>query len=187
MHILAFSGSLRTGSFNTQLITFAAKLLKERGAEVDLWDFRAANVPVYDPDTSDTHPVASMVDFKARVARADGVLLSSPEYNYSIPGSLKNLFDYASRPPKDNPFRGKVAGQLGATPGPGGTLQGQVAIRHVLGYGLQTFTVPAQFTLSKANEAFDATGALKDEGQVKQLGAYLDRFVELVKVHAAKK
>lgn len=187
MHILAFSGSLRTGSFNTALVTYASKLLTERGATVDLWDFKAANIPVYDPDHSDTHPVPAMVDFKARVRKADGVLIASPEYNYSLPGSLKNLVDYASRPPRDNPFRGKVAGQLGATPGHGGTLQGQVALRHVLGAGLQMFTVPSQYTLSRANEAFDTSGALKDEAQVKQLSAFLDRFLELVTLHAVRR
>lgn len=181
MNVLAFSGSLRTGSWNTKLITEAVAGLTARGVTVDLWDFRAAQVPIYDPDSSDTSPAPSVLDFKARVARSQGVLISSPEYNYSIPGALKNLIDYASRPPKDNPFRGKVVAQLGATPGPGGTLQGQIMLRHVV-MSLQAHSLPGAFTLSKAAEAFDEHGHLKDETHRKSLAALLDRFVDELKL-----
>lgn len=183
MRVLAFSGSLRTGSWNTKLVQLAVKELESRGVKVDLWDFKAANIPIYDPDTSDTNPPPAMVDFKQRVRAADGLLIASPEYNYSIPGALKNLIDFASRPPKENPFRGKVGAQLGATPGPGGTLQGQVMLRHVL-IGLQCISVPGSFTLSHANEAFDESGALKEERQQKQLATFLDRFVAELKLRA---
>ncbi len=181
MNVLAFSGSLRTGSWNTKLIAVAAAGLRERGVTVDEWDFRAAKVPVYDPDTSDADPAPGIVDFKARVARVHGVLISSPEYNYSIPGPLKNLLDYASRPPKTNPFRGKLVGQLGATPGDGGTLQGQIMLRHVV-QALMAHSLPGAFTLSKADQAFDAQGQLVDEKKRQQLGAFLDRYVEELKL-----
>ena len=183
MKIIAFSGSLRTGSWNTKLVHLAAKELEARGATVDVWDFKAANIPVYDPDTSDTNPPPAMVDFKQRVRAADALLISSPEYNYSIPGALKNLIDFASRPPKENPFRGKVVGLMGTTPGPGGTLQGQIALRHVMHGMLCVVTPGLSFTISQAHEAFDDKGALKDEAKAKQLGGYLDRFVEEVKRH----
>lgn len=180
MSILVFSGSLRSGSWNTLLAKLAASELRARGAVVDEWDFRAASIPIYDPDTSDEHPAPGLVDFRARVAQSQAVLVSSPEYNYSIPGALKNLLDYASRPPKLNPFKGKLAAQLGATPGGGGTLQAQIMVRHVL-IGLQMHSLPGAFTLSHAHEAFDAAGQLKEEAHRKQLGAFLDRFMaELV-------
>lgn len=183
MNVVAFSGSLRTGSWNTKLVTEAVAALRERGVTVDLWDFRAANVPIYDPDTSEEHPAPCVVDFKRRVAAADGLLVSTPEYNYSIPGSLKNLIDAASRPPKDNPFRGKVVAQLGATPGPGGTLQVQIMLRHVFA-GLMAHVVPGAFTLSRASEAFDEQGHLKDEAQRRQLGVFLERFVAELSLRA---
>lgn len=182
MKVLAFSGSLRTGSFNELLLSAAVKALREKGVEVDQWNFKAANVPVYDPDTHDTNPPGSMVDFKARVRAATGLLLVSPEYNYSIPGALKNLLDFASRPPKENPFREKVTAQLGATPGPGGTLQAQIMIRHVLA-GLGCHTLPGSFTVSKAADALDANG-LKDEGQRKNLDTFLGRFVDELKLRS---
>lgn len=177
MKVLAFSGSLRTGSWNERLLAVAVKGLVERGVEVDAWNFKAANIPIYDPDTSDTNPPASMVDFKARVRGATGLLIASPEYNYSFPGALKNLLDFASRPPRENPFKGRVSAQLGATPGPGGTLQGQAMLRHVLS-GLGCHTLPGAVTVSRAAEAFDEQGGLKDEGQRKSLDAFLQRFVE---------
>jgi len=185
MNVIAFSGSLRSGSWNTRLITEAVAGLTARGVTVDLWDFRAAKVPIYDPDTSDTSPAPQVLDFKARVAKSHGVLISAPEYNYSISGALKNLLDYTSRPPKDNPFRGKVVAQLGATPGPGGTLQGQIMLRHVM-VGLMAHSLPGAFTISKAAEAFDEQGHLKDETQKKNLGALLDRFVDELKLRVSR-
>ena len=182
MKVFAFSGSLRTGSFNEQLLAVAVKGLREKGVEVDQWGFKAANIPIYDPDVHDTQPPAAMVDFKARVRSATGLLLVSPEYNYSIPGALKNLFDFASRPPAENPFRGKVTAQLGATPGPGGTLQAQIMIRHVLS-GLGCHTLPGSFTISKAGEAFEAAG-LKEEGQRKTLDGFLSRFIDELKLRS---
>lgn len=182
MKVLAFSGSLRTGSFNEQLLAVAVKALQARGVEVDAWNFKAANIPVYDPDTSDTNPPAAMVDFKARVRAATGLLIACPEYNYSYPGALKNLLDFASRPPQENPFKGRVTAQLGATNGPGGTLQAQAMLRHVLS-GLGCHTLPGAFTVSKVTEALDAQG-LKDERQKKNLDAFLDRFVDELKLRS---
>lgn len=181
MNVLAFSGSLRTGSWNTKLITIAAAALRARGVSVDLWDFRAANVPIYDPDTSDANPWPAVLDLKERIRRAKGLVLSSPEYNYSMPGALKNLLDSVSRPPKDNPFRGKLVAQLGATPGPGGTLQGQIMLRHVIS-GLGALSFPGAFTLSRAAEAFDETGHLKDETQRANFEGFLDRYVAELKL-----
>jgi chromate reductase, NAD(P)H dehydrogenase (quinone) len=183
MDLFAFSGSLRTGSFNTKLLALAVTQLRALGLTVDEWDFKAANVPVYDPDTSETNPAPGIVDFKARVRQATGVLIASPEYNYSLPGALKNLLDYASRPAQENPFRGKVAAQLGATPGPGGTLQAQVMLRHVL-VGLQMYSVPGAFTVSRAADAFDEKGQLVDASQQKQLGSFLERVAFEVRLRA---
>ncbi len=182
MKVLAFSGSLRTGSWNEMLLAVAVKGLQARGVEVDAWNFKAANIPIYDPDTSDANPPAAMVDFKARVRGATGLLLACPEYNYSYPGALKNLLDFASRPPQDNPFKGRVSAQLGATNGPGGTLQAQVMLRHVLS-GLGCHTLPGSFTVSRVTEVLDENG-LKDERQKKNLDGFLDRFVDELKLRS---
>lgn len=184
MNVLAFSGSLRTGSWNTKLLTVAVQGLRARGVTVDVWDFKAAQVPIYDPDTSDAAPAPGVVDFKARLRSAQGLVIAAPEYNYSVPGALKNLIDYASRPPKENPFRGKLVAQLGATPGPGGTLQGQAMLRHVIS-GLGAFSFPGAVTVSRAAEAFDDAGQLKDPAQRATLDGFLDRYVAELKLRPA--
>jgi chromate reductase len=120
-----------------------------------------------------------VLELKQRVRSADGVLIATPEYNYSIPGPLKNLLDWLSRPPTDNPLKGKLVAQLGATPGPGGTTQAQSVLRHVVGVALFAWVLPGPaFTLSKAAEAFDQGGGLREEADSKRLRDYLGRFVE---------
>lgn len=182
MKVLAFSGSLRTGSWNERLLALAVKGLGARGVEVDAWSFKAANIPVYDPDTSDANPPAALVDFKARVRRATGLLIACPEYNYSYPGALKNLLDFASRPPAENPFKGRVTAQLGATNGPGGTLQAQAMLRHVLA-GLGCHTLPGAFTVSRFTEAVGEQG-FTEARQQQHLDAFLDRFVDELKLRS---
>ena len=114
-------------------------------------------------------------------AAADALLIVTPEYNYSVPGSLKNLIDAASRPPKENPFKGKVCAQMGVTAGPGGTLQLQIMLRHVM-VGMGCLSVPGAYTVSKGNDAFDDAGALKEEHEKKKLLSFLDSFIDELKV-----
>lgn len=184
MRVFAFSGSLRTGSWNTKLLKLAVTLLESKGVEVDVWDFRAAQVPPYDPDTSDTNYPPQLSDAKARIRAAQGVLLCSPEYNHSIPGVVKNLFDFLSRPPKDNPFKGKLFAQLGATPGGFGTVHAQVQLRHLFDT-LGGWSIPGQVMISSAPTAFDETGQLKDENRRQELATFIERFAATLKTHGA--
>jgi chromate reductase, NAD(P)H dehydrogenase (quinone) len=188
MNVFAFAGSTRAGSWNKKLLTLAEAELKQRGIGIDHLDFTAATVPVFDDDlvTSGRIP-AAVLELKARVAKADGLLLSSPEYNHSIPGPLKNFIDWLSRPPKDNPFKDKPVALLGATTSGGATLQAQLALRHVLGEALAARPVPGPaFTVAKVDEAFDEAGQLKDDGYRRRLGSYLERFVDELKRGAAR-
>src|SRR5437762_2707701 len=106
MKIFSFAGSTRPGSWNKKLLAVAEAELKKLGAEVDHLDFTAATVPVFDDDLIQAARFPpGVLDYKERIRKADGVLICSPEYNYSIPGPLKNFLDWLSRPPKDNPFR----------------------------------------------------------------------------------
>lgn len=171
------SGSLRTGSFNTKLLNLAVPLLRGRGVEVDVFDFRGAHVPLYDPDTSDTDSPPQVRDAKERIRAADGLLLVSPEYNNGIPGALKNFIDFVSRPPKEQPFRGKVVAHLGATPGGFATLYSQAQLRQVIG-SLGAWSLPGHFVISKAADAFDDAGHLKDAARAVELEKFLGRYVE---------
>lgn len=184
--VFAFSGSLRTGSWNTKLIELAVPLLRAKGVEVDVWNFRAANVPLYDPDTSETNYPAALTDAKERVRAADGVMLASPEYNHSMPGSLKNLIDFLSRPPKEQPFRGKLVAHLGATPGGFGTLYSQAVGRQVMN-ALGAWSLPGQYVVSHAPTAFGDDGQLTDPARAQELDTFLTRYADALRLHGGAK
>ncbi len=159
--ILAIAGSMRTGSYNRKLLRVAIQAAEQAGAEVDAVDLKELALPLYDGDIEERQGLpASAVTFKERIARAAGLLIASPEYNASIPGTFKNAIDWASRPP-GNIFKDKVAALLGASPGGFGAMRSLLHLRQVL-TTLGVWLVPSQVTVSRAHEAFDAEGGLKD-------------------------
>src|SRR5689334_7339994 len=105
MHVLGVSGSLRRASWNTGMLRAAGGVLPE-GMSLEIFDI--APIPLYnqDLDTPDTAP-EPVLHFKERLRAADALLIATPEYNYSVPGVLKNAIDWASRPVKDSPLAGK--------------------------------------------------------------------------------
>src|SRR4051794_4968395 len=114
MKVLAFAGSTRAASWNKKVLKLAVAELERLKVEVDLLDFTDHTVPVLlEERTVPGQQPPEVVAIKERVRAADGLLIATPEYNYSIPGSLKNLLDWVSRPPKENPLRGKLVAQLG--------------------------------------------------------------------------
>src|SRR6186713_3396286 len=130
MKVLAVSGSLRRDSHNTNLLRAAAELAGE-DVDFELWDGLKA-VPPYDED-DDVEPVAPAVArLRAAVAGADAVLLSTPEYNSSVPGQLKNALDWISRPLATNPVRNTPAAVVGASAGVFGAVWAQAELRKVL-------------------------------------------------------
>jgi len=177
--VLAFAASLRAGSFNRKLLAVVAPQLQALGVGVDVFDLVAANIPVFNDDLVAQQLPAGVADLKARITRASAVLIVTPEYNYGVPGVLKNVLDWASRPPATNPFRGKLTAHLGATAGSSGTFQAQAQVRHILSVGLSAWVLPGlAFGLSGADKAFDASGALTDEAAKKNLASFLGRFAE---------
>lgn len=180
--VLAFAASLRAASWNKKLLAAAVPVLEGLGVAVDVFDLAAANIPVFNDDVLQKEVPAGVADLKARINKASSVLLVTPEYNYGVPGVLKNVIDWASRPPPTNPFRGKLTAHMGATPGSAGTFQAQSQLRHILSVGVQAWVLPGlAFGLSQADKAFDANGALTDEAAKKNLGAFLGRFAEELK------
>jgi NAD(P)H-dependent FMN reductase len=115
--ILAFAGSTRIESFNKKLVKIAVEAARAAGAQVTYVDLRDIPMPLYDGDLETSQGLPENAKkFKAMVAGHDGLLISAPEYNSSITGVLKNTIDWASRPP-DNPFSGKAASLMSASPG----------------------------------------------------------------------
>lgn len=163
MKVLGISGSLRQGSYNSMALR-AARRLAPAGIEVEIAEIAA--IPMYNDDIRSAGEPAAVAQLKAQVRAADAVLLVSPEYNFSVPGVLKNTLDWLSRPPEP-PFDGKPVAIMGASGGPLGTARGQYHLRQVLVY-MNTFTVnkPEVF-IGNAQAKFDAEGNLTDETTAK--------------------
>jgi chromate reductase, NAD(P)H dehydrogenase (quinone) len=163
MNVLGISGSLRQGSYNSMALRAAHKLAPA-GITVEIADI--SPIPLYNDDVRLAGEPAAVTGLKAKVRAADAVLIVTPEYNFSIPGVLKNTLDWLSRPPEP-PFAGKVVAIMGASPGPVGTARVQYDLRKVLVF-LDAFTVnkPEVF-ISFAQNKFDAQGDLTDEPTAK--------------------
>ena len=182
--ILAFAGSTRTDSYNKRLVKLAAAGARAAGAEVTLIDLRDFPLPLFDGDLEAREGLPpNGRRLKDLFLAHQGLLISAPEYNSSITAVLKNTIDWVSRPvPGEAPlgcFDGKVAAILSASPGALGGLRGLVHVRAILG-NIKVLVLPDQVAVSKANEAFDPDGSLKDPKQqaaVEGLGAQLARAI----------
>ncbi len=182
MKILAFAGSLRAGSLNRRLLGVALESLQGK-ADLDRLDLKEITVPLYDGDLEarDGLPEGAL-RFKGRIAAADALLIATPEYNNSVPGTLKNAIDWASRPP-DNPFRGRVALLMGASPGQFGAVRGVLAVRQILNT-LNVIVLPQTVQIAHADQAFDESGRLKDP---KSAAMVVKACTELLRVAALLK
>jgi chromate reductase len=171
--IVAFSGSGRKGSYNTLLVRAAAACAEKAGAKVTYIDLQELALPIFNEDDEKASGFPDGAKrLRAAMLPADGLLISSPEYNSSVSALLKNAIDWASRPEAGTPplgcFSGKVAGIMSASPGALGGLRGLVHLRMVLG-NIGVLVLPQQFAVSKAGEAFDANGGMKDDKQRGQI------------------
>lgn len=178
VRILAFAGSTREGSFNKKLVRVVAEGARAQGAEVTIVDLRDLAMPLYDGDLEERDGLPENArKLKDLFLSHQGVLLSCPEYNASITAVLKNSLDWVSRPaPGEKPlecFHDKVCGLVAASPGALGGLRGLVVVRALMAH-LGCLVVPQQVAVSRAHEAFDDTGKLKDakqEASVHAVGA----------------
>ena len=166
MKVLAISGSLRSGSYNTQLLRAAEELLPP---EVDFVLYQGLKaVPPYDQD-DDVQPASPAVAaLRGAVAEADAVLFATPEYNSSIPGSLKNAIDWVSRPVATNPLRNKPVAVVGASTGAFGAVWAQAELRKVLA-AIGARVVDGEVAVGHAPTRFDEHGRLEDESLQEQL------------------
>jgi chromate reductase len=136
--------------------------------------FDLSPIPLYNGDVEATGIPEPVQNFKARIAAADALLIATPEYNYSIPGVLKNAIDWASRPPKDSPLNGKPVAIMGASGGPGGTIRAQMHLRHVFVFTNMLPLNKPEVRVMRAAEKFDAEGRLTDEATRKEVRALLE-------------
>ena len=159
--VLGIAGSLRRGSYNAAALRAAAALAPD-GVTVEIFD-RLREIPPYDEDVKQQGFPAPAADLRNRIAAADALLLVTPEYNYSVPGVLKNAIDWASRPPSP-PFAGKPTAIMGASPGTFGTARAQHHLRQVLVSVNALALNRPEVMIGQAASRFDAEGNVTDEG-----------------------
>lgn len=175
IHILGIAGSLRAQSVNRLLLTNAQTLLPS-GVSLEIFDL--SDVPLFNQDHEQSLP-EGVQRLKAALARAHAVLFATPEYNYSIPGVLKNAIDWASRPAGTSAWAGKPAAVIGATPGVLGTARAQYHLRQVLvSLDMPTVNQP-EVMITGARDKFSAEGRLNDEKGVQLLDAVLSKLIAL--------
>jgi chromate reductase, NAD(P)H dehydrogenase (quinone) len=181
--IIGLCGSLRRGSFNRMLLRAAAETAPP-GTSVEEESIR--EIPLYDGDLEAEQGIPGAVQrLKDRIAGADGLLIVTPEYNYSIPGVLKNAIDWLSRPPADIPvvFGGRPVAIMGATTGPGGTALSQAAWLPVLRrLGMRPW-FEGGVLISEAFMVFDPDGSIADAEIRQHVQSFIGGFAAFAGGH----
>ncbi len=179
LRLLGLAGSLRARSYNRALLEAARDLVPE-DVRLDLFDL--APIPLYNADLdNDTDRPEPVNRLKAAIREADGVLIASPEYNYGVPGVLKNALDWASRPGFRSPMARKPTGLMGASPGASGTMRGQEQLKlNLLGMIALVFPHPG-VAVTRAADKFDDDLRLTDEATRDFLRTYLADFTAWVR------
>jgi len=171
--ILGIAGSLRRDSLNRYTLR-AAQDLTPTGAKIET--FELDSIPGFNQD-EESRPPAKIVELKQRVRSADAILLVTPEYNYSVPGVLKNAIDWASRPYGDSAWNGKAVALMGASLGTLGTARAQYHLRQMFVF-LNMYPVnQPEIMISNAAKSFDEKGNLVDETSRKLIRKLLEELV----------
>ncbi len=157
--VLGVVGSLRKESYNRYALKAAQKLVPE-GMQLDLVELHG--IPVFNQDEEMTPP-ATVVEFKRQILAADAILFAVPEYNYSLPGGLKNAIDWASRPYGNSAWAGKPAAMMGVSAGAFGTVRAQHQLRQILVCLDMSVVNQPEVMIGQAPQRFDAEGRLSDE------------------------
>ena len=181
--LVGLSGSLRKGSYNTMLLNSALQLLP---TDVSMEIISIEDIPLYNGDLdlpSVKHRPQPVEHFRKMLADSDGILISSPEYNYSIPGGLKNAIDWASRG-EDSPLLRKPVAVIGATTGLWGTTRMQLAFHNVFLFLDMKPVYKPEVLVAQAEKKFDKTENLIDEMAKKLLKQKLEALKEMIQLQS---
>jgi chromate reductase len=174
--LLGICGSPRKRSTNHAVLRLIAGHLP---VEVTYTEWDAVDeLPIFNPDLPEP---ASVQALRTLIAAADGVIIASPEYNYSIPGGLKNALDWMSSPPASSPLRGKPIGIAGAASGMSGTMRAQNHLREILVFSDSPCMLQPEVLIPRSHERFDADGNLLDESTGQLLSRFATAFVGFVR------
>lgn len=177
LNILGIVGSLRKDSYNGFALKAAQELLPE-GITLNIADLR--EIPVFNQDDELTPP-AAVLEFKQKIVAADAILFATPEYNYSLPGGMKNAIDWASRPYGQSAWQGKTAAIMGVSIGNFGTARAQYDLRKILVALDMPVVVQPEVMIGNATERFDQNGRLTDERSRQLIKKLLSTLVQLEK------
>ncbi len=170
IHVLGIPGSLRRKSYNRAALNACAEILPP-GMTLEIYDI--ADIPPFNEDVEAQGYPETVQRFKARIAAADSLLIATPEYNYSMPGVLKNALDWASRPSASTPLADKPLAVFGASTGPWGTARAQLHLRQsCVFFNAHPLNKPV-LQINFADRKFDADGKLMDETTRQHLQALL--------------
>jgi chromate reductase len=182
IRLLGLCGSLRRASYNGALLAAAADLAP-RAVSLRVHDI--GDLPLFNEDVEALGDPAPVAALKAAIARADALLVATPEYNYGVPGPLKNALDWASRPDDASVLAGKPVALLGASLGRMGTVRAQLALRQLfVGTGSVVMPKPELFVPS-AWRSFGEGGALVDDALREQLREFMAAVAAWARRHAA--
>ena len=176
--ILGIAGSLRRQSYNRSALRAAGTLLPE-GTRLET--FELDGIPGFNQD-DERNPPQKVVELKNRIRAADAILFVTPEYNYGLPGVLKNAIDWASRPYGDNAWNGKPAAIMSAAMSMGGGVRAQYHLRQSFVFLNVDAVLQPEVAIGNGTERFDEQGNLKDETSKKLIGQLLKALIEKVKL-----
>jgi chromate reductase len=172
--ILGIVGSLREGSYNRAALRAAQQLTPE-GSEIEIYDI--AGFDGFNQDL-ESNPPGKVTEFKQKIRDADAILFVTPEYNYSMPGVLKNAIDWASRPYGDSAWNGKPAAIMGAATGSGGTMRAQYHLRQSMVFLNMHPVNQPEVMITFAAKKFDEAGNLTDEKTLDLINKLLESLID---------
>jgi chromate reductase, NAD(P)H dehydrogenase (quinone) len=180
-NVVGFAGSLRRGSYNRALLRAAMELAP---SALHIVIHELDGIPLYNADLEAAGTPPTVVQLRDAIRQADGLLIATPEYNHGVPGVLKNTIDWLSRPPRDSALNGKVAAVMGASPGMTGTARGQSQLRQAFVFTNTYALLQPEVLVGRAHEKFDSAGHLVHQATRDFLGTFLQRFTDLIALHA---
>jgi chromate reductase len=147
---------------------------------MEIEDYKINNIPLYDEDLRTNEYPDPVKELKEKIKKSDGLLIATPEYNYSIPGVLKNAIDWVSRPPAESPLNNKPLAIMGATGGVSGTIRAQLHLRQIAIFTNMIVMNKPEILIQKAGDKFDKDGNLTDESTREHIKKFLIEYAKWI-------